>query len=123
VVEPLTDMPDGTLGFQISGNLTRDDYDTMVPPLRAAIAAGEPLRVLFEVVSFEGLSADALWEDLKADATLGLGHLRSWKRLALVSDLEWFRHAIGLFGWMIPGEVRLFRPADRAEAIAWVAGH
>jgi hypothetical protein len=27
-----------------------------------------------------------------------------------------------LFGWMTPGEVRHFPVAQRAEAIAWVAG-
>jgi hypothetical protein len=34
---------------------------------------------------FEGISPAATWQDLK----LGGEHLRHWKRIALVTDLDW----------------------------------
>jgi hypothetical protein len=63
------------------------------------------------------MSVGALWQDLK----VGVEHLRDWKRIALVTDIEWLTHMTSLFGWMTPGEVRHFPLARRDEAIAWAA--
>jgi len=49
-------------------------------------------------------------------------HLRAWKRIALVTDIEWMNLMTTMFGWMTPGEVRHFPLAQREEAIAWAAG-
>jgi hypothetical protein len=51
------------------------------------------------------MSGGALWQDRK----VGIEHLRAWKRIALVTDIEWMTHMTSLFGWMTPGEVRHFR--------------
>jgi hypothetical protein len=41
MAEVIPDMPVGTLGFRVSGHLTRDDYvEVLVPPLRQAVEAG-----------------------------------------------------------------------------------
>jgi hypothetical protein len=63
-------------------------------------------------------SPGALWQDLK----VGIEHLRGWKRIAIVTDIEWVTHLTGLFGWMTPGETKVFPLQQRGEAIAWVAG-
>jgi hypothetical protein len=52
---------------------------------------------------------------------VGVEHLRAWKRIAVVTDIEWVDHMITLFGWMTPGEVRHFPLAQRDEAVAWAA--
>ncbi len=56
------------------------------------------------------------------DVKMGIEHLRAWKRIALVTDIEWMNLMTALFGWMTPGEVRHFPLAQREEAIAWTAG-
>jgi hypothetical protein len=53
---------------------------------------------------------------------VGVEHFRAWKRIALVTDIDWMRHMTQLFGWMTPGEVKVFPLAQRGEAIAWAAG-
>ena len=40
--------------------------------------------------------------------------------MALVDD--WVRHGASAFGWLAPGELRLFSLAERDAARAWVAG-
>ena len=53
---------------------------------------------------------------------VGLKHRSSWVRFAVVTDQEWMRNAIAAFGWISPGELRVFEP-DRVDAAkAWVAG-
>jgi hypothetical protein len=49
-------------------------------------------------------------------------HLRSYKRIALVTDIHWMTDMAAWFGWMTPGELKHFPSAQRAEAIAWAAG-
>jgi hypothetical protein len=42
MIEPLQDMPAGTLGFRASGCVTREELrGALETPLRAAVAAGE----------------------------------------------------------------------------------
>jgi hypothetical protein len=53
---------------------------------------------------------------------MGVDHWRKWKRIALVTDVEWMRQGVNWFGWMTPGEVQQFPIAERAAAIAWAAG-
>jgi SpoIIAA-like len=124
MVERIPDMPQGTIGFRASGELTREDYDAiLLPPLREAVESGEPVRLLFELgPDFEKFSPGALLADTKTGVTLGLGHLSAWRRTALVTDVEWIRRAVELLGWMTPGELRLFSSGATDEAKAWVAG-
>jgi stage II sporulation SpoAA-like protein len=124
MIERIDDMAPGTIGFQATGELTREDYESvLLPALREAIEGDQPVRMLFEIgPGFKQFSPGALMEDAKTGLTLGLGHLSAWKRTAVVTDVDWIRRAMELFGWMSPGEVRLFAPGELEEAKAWVAG-
>ena len=41
--------------------------------------------------------------------------------MAIVTDIEWMAHATRMFGWMIPGQARVFPVAELKRAKAWVA--
>ena len=123
MIERIADMPEGTLGFVFSGEITRADYEeTLIPPIREAIESEQEIRCLCQLgQEFDGYEAGAVWEDLKTGATYGFGHLSAWRRIALVTDIEWIRHATALFGWMSPGELRLFAADQLDDAKDWVA--
>ncbi len=117
MIEELDGMPQGVIGFQTSGKLRAEDYrDVVLPALERAASSGE-VRFLIVMKDFEGMSGGALWQDLK----VGFEHLRSWKRIALVTDIAWATHGTNLFGWMTPGEIRTFPLAERDAALTWVA--
>ena len=117
MITVLSDLPDGVIGFEASGTLQAEDYrDVLLPAVARAAAAGD-LRVLIVIGEFDGISPGALWEDLK----MGIQHGRDWKRIALVTDVEWMRHMASMFGWLTPGEMRHFPLAERPAALAWVA--
>jgi len=118
VIEELSDLPAGVIGFEASGRLRAEDYrDVILPVLERAAATGE-VRFVIVMRDFDGMSGGALWQDLK----VGIEHLRAWKRIALVTDLEWMRRLTDLFGWMTPGETKTFPLAQLDEAAAWAAG-
>src|SRR5262249_39228474 len=117
MIKELNGLPTGGIGFEASGKLSAEDYrDVLLPALERAAAAGD-VRFVVVIPEFHGMSGGALWQDLK----VGVEHLRAWKRIALVTDIEWMSHMTALFGWMTPGEVRHFPLAQRDEAIAWAA--
>jgi len=117
MIKGLACLPDGVIGFEASGKLRAEDYrDVILPALERAAASGE-VRFVVVIPEFGGMSGGALWQDLK----VGIEHLRAWKRIALVTDIEWMDRMTSLFGWMTPGEVRHFPLAQRDAAIAWAA--
>jgi hypothetical protein len=123
VIERLDDVPPGVLGFRASQRLSREDYREMMVPIDAAIAASEPVDLYYEFADdFHGVDLSGLWEDLKAAGSIGLGHRSSLRRIAMVTDKDWLRHGVSGFGWLSPGELRVFEPAERDAALAWVAG-
>jgi SpoIIAA-like len=117
MIKELNDMPAGVIGFEASGTLRAEDYrDVVLPALERAAAGGE-VRFVVVIPEFHGMSGGALWQDLK----VGIEHLRAWKRIALVTDIQWMEHMTTMFGWMTPGQVRHFPLPQRADAIAWAA--
>jgi hypothetical protein len=123
MIEPIADMPPGTIGLRALGEVTREEYESvLLPPLRDALERGDDIRLLFQIgPGFEKFTTGALLEDTKTGLTLGLGHLRSWRRCALVTDVDWVRRTVELLGWMTPGELRLFGHEEVDEAKTWVA--
>jgi SpoIIAA-like len=123
MIEPLEGMPPGTIGFRATRHVTRDEYrDVLLPAMRDAAEAGE-VRMLFVIgPGFEKFEIGALAEDTKTGLTLGLGHLRSWKRTAIATDVEWIAKASHMFAWMAPGELNVYPLDQLEEAKVWVAG-
>jgi hypothetical protein len=118
MLNAIADLPPGVIGFEVSGKLQTEDYrDVLLPALQKAAADGE-VRIVIVLPKFEGASGGAIWQDL----TMGVEHWRAWKRIAVVTDVEWMIHGVEWFGWMTPGEVKQFSLAERAAAVAWVSG-
>ena len=117
MIAELDGLPAGVIGFEASGKIAAEDYrDVVLPALERAARSGD-VRFVIVMRDFDGISGGAIWQDLR----VGFEHLRSWKRIALVTDIEWMQHMTSLFGWMTPGEIRHFPLAQRDEAIAWAA--
>jgi hypothetical protein len=118
VLETITGLPPGVIGFEARGQLHADDYrDVLLPAVEATIQRGDKVRIVLVFERFDGLSGGALWQDLK----MGVGHLTQWERIALVTDIDWMRNLTELFGWMTPGELKQFPLVEREAAIAWAA--
>ena len=118
MIEELSGVPAGVIGFEASGRIRAEDYrDVVLPALEHAAATGE-VRFVIVMRDFEGMSGGAVWQDLK----VGIEHFRAWKRIALITDIAWMRDLTSLFGWMTPGETKTFPLAQRDAAIEWAAG-
>jgi hypothetical protein len=118
MITVIEDLPPGTIGFRASGKVSEEDYDAVLAPaVKAALEAGR-VRLLYVLADETSYSAGAMWADTK----LWAGNLRGWDRVAVVSDADWLENAVKAFGWMMPGEVKVFDDDDEDEARAWLAG-
>jgi hypothetical protein len=77
MIERLSDMPDGTLGFDFSGAVTRDESTrVLLPPLREAVERGDKIRMLARIgPGIDKFEPGALLEDIK-DASM---KSRGWR--------------------------------------------
>jgi hypothetical protein len=117
LISELSELPAGVIGFEASGKIAAEDYrDVILPALERAAKTGD-VRFLIVMRDFDGITGGAIWQDLK----IGVAHLHSWKRIALVTDIDWMTHATDLFGWMTPGETKTFALDQKDQAIRWVA--
>jgi hypothetical protein len=122
MIERLTDMPPGTLGFRVAGEVKREDYDdVLTPEIQKAIDAG-PLRTLYVIESLDEMEPSAVRADAKLGFDLGIRHRDAWVRSAIVTDIHWLAEATRLFAWLIPGETRVFPLAELDQAKAWITG-
>src|SRR4051794_14259547 len=112
----------GVLAFVIAGRLTRADFQSvLLPPIREVIANGEEIRVLAVIEDFQGLEAGPLLEELKVAARMGSAEASLRSYFAVVTDTDWVRRSIALFGWLVPGDIRVFATDRRTEAETWLA--
>lgn len=117
-MELLEDLPDNVVGVRAVGEVEDDDYeDVLVPAVEEALSRYDKIRLLYVLgPEFTGYEADAMWEDTK----LGMRTFTDYERMGIVTDGTWVRRSVKAFGWLIPGEVKVF-PYDRLdEARAWI---
>jgi len=116
----LNDLPDHVIGLVADGQITREDYSqTVTPAVKAALAKHAKVSIYYELgTGFTGVDVGAGFEDF----FLGVTHLMSWKRIAVVTDVEWMRKGSLFFGNLMPAEVQCYTMAERDQARAWVVG-
>jgi hypothetical protein len=119
VIRVIEDMPPGTVGVEAVGKVTADDYrDVLVPALEEA-ADRQDVRLLYVLgKEFDSYAPGAAWQDAKVWAS----NLKAWKRIAVVSDADWLEHSLHAFGWLVPGEIKVFETDEVQDAKRWLVG-
>jgi SpoIIAA-like len=119
MIEPLKNLPGNVLGFVCHGQVSKQDYATvLIPAVEQALKQHDKLRLYYETASdFAGVDPLAVWEDTK----VGVAHLTRWERFAVVTDVEWIRHTMKFFSFLLPGELRTFPTSEAAQARKWIA--
>ena len=48
-------------------------------------------------------------------------HFTRWARVAVVTDVDWIRHTMQIFSFVMPGDMRVFPMAEADKARTWIA--
>ena len=106
------------LEVQVSGKLTHDDYQRLVPAFERLVKQHGKIRVLFEMAGFHGWEAGALWDDIKFD----LKHFSDIEQLAMVGDKKWEQGMSAFCRPFTTAKIRYFDSAAIQKARAWLEG-
>ena len=124
MLERIEGLPDNALGFTAKGNVTAEDYETvLIPAVEEKLKKHEKVRLLYHLGDeFEKFEAGAMWDDAK----VGLGHITNWEKIAIVTDVNWIEQAGKIFGFAIEtmsvsGDVKVFHNSELEEAIKWIS--
>ena len=118
MIEQLSGLPDDVVGVICRGRVTWTDYDAvLVPAVSKALASHDKVRLYYETAAdFTGIDPGAIWEDFR----IGMAHPMRWVRIAVVTDVGWIKQTTRLFGFLLPGEVKIFPTSETAQARAWI---
>ena len=119
MLDRITDLPSNVVGIVAKGKLTKDDYEkVLIPAVDQALQDHEKIRLLYVLGGeFDGMTAGAVWDDTR----VGFSHVTKWEKIAIVTDKDWVRHSIDIFGYLMPGEVKGFTSDEESTARIWVA--
>jgi len=118
MIELLRGFPSNVVAISCHGNVSRQDYDTvLVPAVEKALQSNDKIRMLYEIApDFTGYEAGAAWEDFKT----GVEHFTKWDRIAVITDIEWIAGAVKIFGVFLPSTIRVYPPGEAAQARLWI---
>ena len=113
----LKGFPDNVVAVSCKGRVTKNDYDTVLVPTVEKALKTHNMYVYYEAgPNFGGIDPAAAWEDFK----VGMEHFARWERVAVVTDVDWIRHTMQIFSFIMPGDMRVFPVAEAKQAHAWI---
>jgi hypothetical protein len=118
MIEPLKGFPKNVVAFACKGRVTKSDYETvLIPAVQEALQQQGKLRLYYQIgPEFSGIDSGAVWDDFK----VGMEHIFRWERIAVVTDVDWIRHTIRAFSFVMPGAVRIFPVDEQVKARDWI---
>jgi len=106
------------LEVHVTGKLTKESYEKLVPAVDAQIKQYGKLHILFVMKDFHGWTASAMWEDLKFD----MKHWKDIERVALVGDKKWEKGMAAFCKPFTKAHICYFELTQLDEARAWLIG-
>ncbi len=105
------------LGFSIDGKIEKSDIEKVTILVEEKLKIKTKLRVYVEVKKMQGISAEALFEDLE----LGLRRLKDFEKKAVVCDQSWMKQiAIASNKIFSNIEIKCFSWSEKDQALAWI---
>ena len=112
-------LPDGAVGIEAHGRVTRSERARVLQPrLDAALADGGRIRLLYVAgEDFAGYEGGGVFDD----AVFGSRHFNAFQKIAFVADDGPWDRAVAALDGLMPAAVRTFAPRELAAAKAWLA--
>ena len=111
---------DNVIAVSIEHRITSADLVAMMDRLDACLAAHDTVHVFVETRSLDAIEVSGLGAHIARAMPL-FGQLRRFGRVAVVADQAWVRAGTRNESELLPFvSYRVFKPAERDEALAWV---
>ena len=119
MLETIPDLPDYVVGLKATGKVEANDYrSVLMPAVEARLERQPRVRLLYVLGDgFDGFTGGAAWEDAK----VGMTHFTHFERVAVVTDDDLIEGLVKAFGFVLPGEVRLYDTGELEDAREWIS--
>ncbi|MGD9635577.1 MAG: STAS/SEC14 domain-containing protein [Pirellulales bacterium] len=105
------------LEVRITGKLTKEAYEKLVPVVDKQIKEYGKVRFLVILEDFHGWTMGAIWEDTKFD----LAHWHDIEKLAIVGETKWEAGMAVFCKPFTTAKIKYFDHAKLDEARKWIA--
>jgi len=114
----MNDVPSNVVAFKATGEVTKEDYDTIViPAIDALVKKQDKINFLLSVeTKMKNFTLGALLKDLG----VGLKHFTRWHKMAIVCDEHAVVKFTDFFSYVAPGEAKGFTHSELEAAKQWV---
>jgi hypothetical protein len=118
MLQILSGFPDDVVAVLASGEVTGEEFRAvLVPVVEDKFKAHKELNLYYQFgPDFTRMSAGAMWEDTKLDIT----HWKSWRRIAIVTNVGWIRKGARLAMLLLRRPVHVFSNAEADAAREWL---
>lgn len=119
MIEQISPLTENVLAYRAVGEVTADDYETVLTPaIDEAIAHQRKINLVYVLGDqFERYSAGGAWQDALLE---GKPH-NAWGRIALVTDHSIIGEIVHALAFLVPAELKIFATTAEQEAIDWAA--
>jgi len=106
------------VAYRFGGKITEEEMTSVIARFREKIDLGEKLIVYQEVVSFGGVTFDAMAEKLKFFLDVGISH---FSKVAVVAHKKWIHHLVDIEGKLFKGiDMKGFSIEEKNKAVAFL---
>ena len=111
-----TEVPDTNIvEFTIEGEVTKEDFDRVVPQFVAAAKKHSSLRLLKQVLNLESINPESFSTQLGEIFT----HLGEITHVAMVADSKW-ESPVRVMSTIYPFQVKFFQTSHLDAAREWL---
>ena len=116
MIHLITEEYEDTVAMKMTGDITKKDYDIIIPVIEDKIKRFEKINLYCEVENVSSLNPGAIWEDLKFDAK----HYKSFERVAVVGAKDWLEWLSKFAKPFTTASINYYDTSQKAKAMAWV---
>jgi len=106
------------LEVEVSGKLVHEDFEIFAQRFDQLRKRHGQIRVLCDIVRFDGWEASAVWDEIKWDVK----HFSDIARLAVVGAKTWEEQLSLFCGPFTSAEIRYFDQTRASDARTWLGG-
>ena len=119
MIQIIKDLPSNVAGFRALGEVTQDDYKSVVEPhIQQLVQRTGELNFLLQLDTEIGNFTAGAW---LRDALIGIKNITKWNRSVIITDRDSIIKFTDTFSIFVPGEFKGFRKDEFNEAVKWIS--
>lgn len=111
------ELAENVVGIIIDTDLDEELIERVQAKILNKIEGHEEISIFFEIKCGNKFGFKAFLEQM----AFNLNHTRSFRKIAVVSDLDWLRNSLFVKDLIMSTDIKSFPSEERLTALAWIA--